>query len=702
MTKAQEQRFSKLLGENLDLFAWSHKDMPRIDPNFICHRLALNPGIKLVTQTRRRMGDEKDKAIQQEVNKLLAADFIREIKYPTWLANVVMVKKANGKWRMCVDYTDLNKACPKDSYPLPSIDKLVDGASGNELLSLMDAYSGYHQIKMHPSDEDKTAFITARVNYCYQTMPFGRKNARATYQRLMDGVFEGQVGRNVEVYVDDMIMKSVLGSSHHEDLTEDFGMLRKHNMRLNPEKCSFGIQGGKFLGFMITSRGIEKNPDKCKAIQEMKIPSSVKEVQRQTGRIETLSSSVILQEVNGEQKIIYFVSHTLQGAEIRYQKIEKAALTVLITARRLRPYFQSFQVKIRTDLALRQLLQKPDLSERLVAWSVELSEYGLQYDKRGKVGAQTLADFVVELTPEGGEKVSTQWILFVDGSSNDNGSGAGVTLQGPGELVLGQSLRFQFKASNNQEEYKALITGLKLATEVKESALMKYLERVRLLMGRLQEVIVEYVPRAQNQRADALASLASTRKLGNNRSVIQETLANPSIEGERQDPPKFTGGTDPDKADLWIQEIEKIFGVLQTAEGAKVGMATYLLLGDADARDEREAHFLTLRQGSMSVPEFASKLESLAKHFQFFTDHVDERYMCKRFVNGLRPDIEDSPGHLAVDCRAPKVEPTINAVKGKRSATRGRVYLMNGEGAEGLAGGERKNEGNLLNNPSDF
>ncbi|XP_057456527.1 uncharacterized protein LOC130747570 [Lotus japonicus] len=423
------------------------------------------------------MGDEKEKAIQQEVNKLLAADFIREIKYPTWLANLVMVKKANGKWRMCVDYTYLNKACPKYSYPLPSIDKLVDEASGNELLSLMDAYSGYHQIKMHPPDEDKTTFMTTRVNYCYQTMPFGLKNAGATYQRLMDRVFEGQVGRNMEFYVDDMIVKSVLGSSHHEDLTEAFGRLRKHNMRLNPEKFSFGIQGGKFLGFMITSRGIEINADKCKAIQ--------------------------------------------------YQKIEKAALVVLVTARRLRPYFQSFQVKIRIDLPLRQVFQKPDLSGRLVAWSVELSEYGLQYEKRGKVGAQTLADFVVELTPEDGEKVSTQCTLFVDGSSNDNGSGAGVTLHGSGELVLEQSLRFQFKASNNQAEYEALIAGLKLAIEmqidsllvrtdsllvanqvngelqVKEPTLIKYLERVRLLMGRLQEVAVEFMPRAQNQRADA-------------------------------------------------------------------------------------------------------------------------------------------------------------------------------------------------------
>ncbi|XP_057425809.1 uncharacterized protein LOC130719190 [Lotus japonicus] len=267
-------------------------------------------------------------------------------------------------------------------------------------------------------------------------------------------------------------------------------------------------------------------------------------------------SSVILQEVDGEQKIFYFVSHTFQGVEMRYQKIEKAALAVLVTARRLRPYFQSFQVKVRTDLPLRQVLQKPDLSGRLVAWLVELSEYELQYDKRGRVGAQTLADFVVELTPEEGERVNTQWTLFVDGSSNDNGSGARVTLQGPRELVLEQSLRFQFKASNNQAEYEALIAGLKLAIEVqidsllvrtdsllvanqvngefqvKEPALIKYLERIRSLMSRIKEIVVEYVPRTQNQRADALAKLASTRKPGNNRSVIQETLTNPSIEGE--------------------------------------------------------------------------------------------------------------------------------------------------------------------------
>ena len=105
---------------------------------------------------------------------------IREIQYPEWLANVVLVKKVNAKWRMCVDFTDLNKACPKDSYPLPSIDALVDSASGCKVLSFLDAFSGYNQIKMHPRDESKTALMTETCSYCYKVMPFGLKKAGAT------------------------------------------------------------------------------------------------------------------------------------------------------------------------------------------------------------------------------------------------------------------------------------------------------------------------------------------------------------------------------------------------------------------------------------------------------------------------------------------------------------------------------------------
>nr|KYP33430.1 Retrovirus-related Pol polyprotein from transposon opus [Cajanus cajan] len=159
-------------------------------------------------------------------------------------------------------------------------DRLVDGASGHGILTFLDAYSGYNQIPMHSRDEEKTAFITDSANYCYQVMPFGLKNAGATYQRLMNKVFQHQIGRNMEVYVDDMVVKSRDLDRHVVDLSEVFQQLRKYDMRLNPEKCVFGVSGGKFLGFMLSARGIEANPDKCMAIINMVSPQSLKQVQQ--------------------------------------------------------------------------------------------------------------------------------------------------------------------------------------------------------------------------------------------------------------------------------------------------------------------------------------------------------------------------------------------------------------------------------------
>jgi len=144
----------------------------------------------------------------------LSVGHIREIQYLEWLANVLLVKKASGKWRMCVDLTNLNKACPKHSYPLPSIDALVDSASGCRLLSFLDAFSGYNQIRMHPRDECKTTFITKLSCYYYKVMPFKLKNAGATYQRLMDRVLAPMIGRNVQAYVDDMVVTSQVKDQH--------------------------------------------------------------------------------------------------------------------------------------------------------------------------------------------------------------------------------------------------------------------------------------------------------------------------------------------------------------------------------------------------------------------------------------------------------------------------------------------------------
>jgi len=214
--------------------------------------------------------------VQEETKKLLSVGHIREIQYPEWLANVVLVKKANGKWRMCVDFTDLNKACPNDSYPLPSIDALVDSASGCKMLSFLDAFSGY---KMHPRDECKTTFMTETSCYCYKVMSFGLKNTGATYQRLMDKVVALMLGRNVQAYVDDMVVTSQERGRHIADLEELFATIAKYRLKLNPKKCIFGVEAGKFLGFLLTERGIEANPDKCATILAMRSSASVKEVQ---------------------------------------------------------------------------------------------------------------------------------------------------------------------------------------------------------------------------------------------------------------------------------------------------------------------------------------------------------------------------------------------------------------------------------------
>ena len=172
--------------------------------------------------------------------------------YPKWLANVVMVKKNNSKWRMYVDFTDLNKACPKDSFPQPRIDQLVDSTAGHKLLSFMDTFSDYNQIMSDKEGQEKTSFITSQGLYCYKVMPFELKNAGATYQRLVNRMFSHQIGRNVEMYVNDMLVGSNDEVDHLDDLKETSDTLRKYKMKQNPTKCVFAISSRKFLVFMIS------------------------------------------------------------------------------------------------------------------------------------------------------------------------------------------------------------------------------------------------------------------------------------------------------------------------------------------------------------------------------------------------------------------------------------------------------------------
>ncbi|KAL2236614.1 UNVERIFIED_CONTAM: Retrovirus-related Pol polyprotein from transposon [Sesamum indicum] len=586
------------LRSNIDMFAWDPSDFRGINPEVIVHRLNVDPSMRPVQQKKRTFGAEKNAIIEGEVNKLLKAGYVSEVQYTDWLANVVVVPKPGGKWRMCTDFTDLNKACPKDPYPLPRIDVLVDSTAGYRTFSMMDAYQGYHQIFMAPEDRIKTSFVTDRGIYCYNVMPFGLKNAGATYQRLVNKMFAQQIGKTMEVYVDDMLVKSQQPDEHLEHLKVAFAIMREHGMKLNPSKCTFGVGGGKFLGYMVSERGIEANPEKIEAILNLKSPTSIKEVQKLTGRIASLNrfisrsadrnlhffkilrkvkgfnwteeceqafqelkiylrsppllanpregdvlylyvavsddavSSVLIKEEGKVQNPVYYVSKMLQGVETRYAEIEKLALAVVVTARKLRPYFQSHRIVVRTNHPLRNILTRPEASGRMIKWAVELGEFDITYQSRTAEKAQILADFMVEIS--GAQKDTETWMLHVDGSSNANNGGAGILIEGPGGMEIEVAVRLSFPVTNNEAEYEALLLGLELALEAgahilevytdsqlvamqvegiyetKERSMADYLKKAKEGMQKFSKCNVQQIPKSENERADALSKLGAT------------------------------------------------------------------------------------------------------------------------------------------------------------------------------------------------
>ena len=267
----------------------------------------------------------------------------------------------------------------------------------------MDTFSGYNQIKMEEADQEKTSFVTSQGLFCYKVMPFGLKNAGATYQRLMNKMFTHQIGRNIQVYVVEMLVKSLRKDDHLDDLWETFDTLQSYNMKLNPNKCTFRVTVGKFLDFMVSQGGIEVNPEKIQAIMELEPPKTIKEVQSLNGKITALNrfvskamdkclpffrtlrksfewtdecqkafkelkkylssppllspskpgkelylylaisqaavSAALVRKEDGCQKLVYFISRVFQGAEERYLQMEKLEFAHVTAARKLKPYF---------------------------------------------------------------------------------------------------------------------------------------------------------------------------------------------------------------------------------------------------------------------------------------------------------------------------------------------------------------------------
>ncbi|KAM1829884.1 hypothetical protein ACFX14_022644 [Malus domestica] len=401
----------------------------------------------------------------------------------------------------------------------------------------MDAYSGYNQILMNPLDQEHIAFTTDRGLYCYKVIPFGQMNAGVTYQRLVNSMFAEQIGKSMEVYIDDMLVKSKHADQHITNLSETYTILKRYRMRLNPNKCAFGVGSGKFLGFMISQRGIEANPEKINAILDMKEPVTSKDIQNLTGNVAALTrfiskatdrcapffkslkgskkyitwtdkcveafknlkdymskahllskpkvgdtliiylsvsasavSSDLIRNDGNVERLVYYASKALQDAETRYSNIEKFALALVMSARKLRPYFQAHSIIVLTNHPF-----------RMIKWAIALGEFDISYQpkpvEKGQAMADFIADFtyhvdivsmpkeVVSLTSEAQkiEPTAPAWSLYVDGSSKQQGCGARLVLTTPDKVAMEYALRFKFKASNNEAEYEALLAGLRLA-----------------------------------------------------------------------------------------------------------------------------------------------------------------------------------------------------------------------------------------------
>jgi hypothetical protein len=253
----------------------------------------VDPKAKLVKQPLRRSDEPKRKAIASELRRLENAGFIREIRTSTWVSNPVIVPKKNiDVQRVCVDYMSLHKHCPKDPFPLPRIDQIIDSTAGCARLSFLDAYSGYNQIKLKKEDEEKTAFITPYGVFCYQVMPLDLENAGATYQRMMQNCLGSQIGCNIQVHIDDVVITTRKEESLISDLAKTFDNLNRYKLKLNPTKCSFWVSAGQLLGFLVSARGIEANPENIQAILTMGKPTKLHDVQKLARRIVALSRFV--------------------------------------------------------------------------------------------------------------------------------------------------------------------------------------------------------------------------------------------------------------------------------------------------------------------------------------------------------------------------------------------------------------------------
>jgi hypothetical protein len=257
--------YSELFKEFQDVFDWSYEEMPEIDPRIFKHEIKTYLGAKPVRQSLRAVNPQKSSTIKVEVEKLLNVGFIYLVPLTEWVSNLVPIDKKQGTIRVCMDFHDLNKACPKDNFPTPFIDQILDECVGSEAFSFMDGFSGYNQIQTNPKDQHKTIFICPWGTFAYRKMPFGLKNAGATFQRAMNFSFQ-DLKHIVEAYLDDLVAHSRKRADHVTHLRLVFERCHYYRIRLNPHKCIFCVKSSRLLGFLVFETRIMVDPLKVEEI----------------------------------------------------------------------------------------------------------------------------------------------------------------------------------------------------------------------------------------------------------------------------------------------------------------------------------------------------------------------------------------------------------------------------------------------------
>ncbi|GKV33401.1 hypothetical protein SLEP1_g41920 [Rubroshorea leprosula] len=478
-----------------------------LDRELVEHRLPINKGYKPYKQPPHRMSPEVILKVKEEVERLHKVGFIRTARYSKWLSNMVPIVKKNGKLRVCIDFRNLNLATPKDEYPMPVADLLVDGVARHRILSFMDGHSGYNQIFIAEEDISKTAFrCPGNIGtYEWVVMPFGLKNAGATYQQAMNAIFHDMIGRFMEIYIDDVVVKSMEDEEHLEHLRKAFERMRQHGLKMNPLKCAFGVTAGNFLGFLVHERGLEMDKNKARAVIEARPPQNKKELQRFLGQVNFLRR--FISNLAGKTRVFSPLLKLQPDADFKWERQHQAAFD-----------------------AIKEYLSKPPV---LVPPAV-----------KGQALADFLADhpcldvnadedkginlFSIDLVP---------WRLIFDGSSTDQIFGAGIIIVSPDGIKTQWCFQLDFECTNNQAEYEALVIGLELLVELKVPSveivgdsqlvlkqlsgeykctsvvLSPYFATAIQLLEEFDDVSLKHIPRNMNVEANELAQIASSVKM---------------------------------------------------------------------------------------------------------------------------------------------------------------------------------------------